>query len=141
MVIGVGLDLVDIDRMQLAVERTPSIIQKILTANELADLKVSKSQHDLHLQNRFVSSLSARFAAKEATVKSLGLSLFSVGLHSIEILTEDSGAPIIKFDTYRDFLVNVGISEKAPIEFLCSLTHTANSAAAVVVAQYLARVP
>lgn len=141
MVIGIGLDLVDIDRMQLAVKRTPCIVNKILSPIELADLDVSTSQQDLHLQNRFISSLAARFAAKEATVKSLGLSLFVVGLHSIEILTKDSGAPVVKFDTYRNFLISIDISDNAPIEFLCSLTHTTNSASAVVVAQYISRVP
>lgn len=135
MLRGIGIDLVDIDRMSLAVKRTPSIVKKILTHAELVELRVSSDQADLHLNNRFIASLSARFAAKEATVKSLGLSLFVVGLHSIEITNSESGAPKILFPTYSNFLLDIDNSKKVQIEFLCSLSHTEKTAGAVVVAQ------
>lgn len=60
MIVGVGVDIVDIARMKLAVERNKNIIYKILTKSELEQLP----NLDI-LSERFLESLSARFAAKE----------------------------------------------------------------------------
>ncbi len=132
MIIGVGIDIVDVERMKLALERTPSIIQKILTHKERDALQAEQENFHDHADQKFVASVAARFAAKEATVKALGLSLFTVGLHSIEIEKNEAGAPSISFPTCSLFFN----SEERDISFYCSLTHSTLSAAAVVIAQY-----
>ena len=71
MIKGIGIDIVDNARMKKAVERNPGIVEKILTKNELDQLEVDVNS------DRFIQSLSARFAAKEAFTKSLGESLFA----------------------------------------------------------------
>ncbi len=128
MIAGVGIDIVDIARMKQALQRSPKIINKILTPQERKELDVICDGKTSCGDAKFVESLSARFAAKEATVKSLGLSLFAVGLHSIEIRKNDD-VPYIDFPTQRTFI-------KRTISFTCSLTHSATSAAAVVIAEY-----
>lgn len=57
MIIGVGIDVVDVDRFMATLERTPRLRDKLFTAAE-RDLPPS--------------SLAARFAAKEAIAKALG---------------------------------------------------------------------
>ncbi|RPF22840.1 holo-ACP synthase [Myceligenerans xiligouense] len=57
MIIGVGIDVVDVDRFMAALERTPRLREKLFTPAE-RDLPPS--------------SLAARFAAKEAIAKALG---------------------------------------------------------------------
>lgn len=131
MIVGVGIDIVDIDRMRVALERTPAIVNKVLTHQEISELVLHHGSD--RVDEKFVASVAARFAAKEATVKSLGLSLFEVGLHSIEIEKNESGVPTIIFPTVLSFYK----SEDRDISFHCSLTHSTLSAAAVVIAQYV----
>ncbi len=63
MIIGVGIDVVDIRRFAEALERTPSLAERLFTVAE---------------RGRPIPSLAARFAAKEALAKALGA---PVGLH------------------------------------------------------------
>lgn len=63
MIIGVGTDLLDIRRIGKALERTPRLAERILTASELAQFQRASQP---------VNFLAKRFAAKEAAVKALG---------------------------------------------------------------------
>lgn len=78
MIIGTGIDLVDIARFERSVIRTPKLIQRLFTATE---------------QQRKPRSLAARYAAKEALIKALG---GSDGVHwtEMEIVSEPSGRPV-----------------------------------------------
>ena len=81
MIEGIGIDVVDIARFQESLDRTPAMRERIFTENE-ALLKVS--------------SLAARFAAKEALVKALDASdLFS--WHDAEVINQESGKPTFIF--------------------------------------------
>ncbi|MDY0323274.1 MAG: holo-ACP synthase [Candidatus Carbobacillus sp.] len=64
MIIGVGVDWVDIQRMTKAFERHPRIVERILTAREQEGMTGSFS--------RQMEYLAGRFAAKEALSKALG---------------------------------------------------------------------
>ena len=122
MIKGIGIDIVDNARMKKAVARNSNIIQKILTNNELAQLDVDINS------NRFIESLSARFAAKEAFAKSLGLSLFSIGLHNIEVLKP--------FATDRPEIQGLTLlSAQKGYKFHLSISHSDNSAVAVVICE------
>lgn len=81
MIIGVGIDVVDISRFEESLLRTPAMKERIFTARE-ASLKIS--------------SLAARFAAKEALVKALNArDIFS--WHDAEVINEPSGKPAFIF--------------------------------------------
>jgi len=77
MIIGIGVDLVDIARFERSVARTPRLLERLFTPAE----------RELPLR-----SLAARYAAKEALIKALG---GSDGVHwaEIDIAKEASGAP------------------------------------------------
>lgn len=125
MIRGIGIDIVDTARMRLALDRNKNIVSKILTDAEIGQLPNSDFS-----SARFVESLSARFAAKEALAKALGESLFSIGLHNIEVLKpEGSDKPCIT--VLGPSLGDLGKSHK----FHLSLTHSDASAAAVVIAE------
>src|SRR5690606_26614873 len=97
MIIGVGIDIVDIDRMALAIKRRPGIVSKILTDSEMKDLNLIEK--DAYTESD-IASIAARFACKEAAVKSLESPLFEIGMQSIEILrNEISGAPKLTVDS------------------------------------------
>lgn len=77
MIVGIGVDLVDIARFEAHMERTPRLAERLFSASERT------------LRTR---SLAARYAAKEALIKALG---GSEGVHwaEIEIAPEPSGRP------------------------------------------------
>lgn len=63
MIIGVGIDVVPVERFAAAMERTPGMVQRLFTPDELCTESGGK---------RTAESLAARFAAKEALAKALG---------------------------------------------------------------------
>lgn len=67
MIVGIGVDLVDIPRFERTIERTPKLLERLFT------------EHERELPLR---SLAARYAAKEALIKALG---GSNGVHWDEI--------------------------------------------------------
>lgn len=90
MIAGLGTDIVEIARIEAALERTPRLAQRILTAAELVHFEQS------NMPARF---LAKRFAAKEAAVKALGTGIGrGVGWHQISIYHADSGKPLLELN-------------------------------------------
>ncbi len=112
-VIGVGIDVVDIDRFEVSLERTPSLRERLFTPDEAS---------------RPPASLAARFAAKEALAKALGAP-HGMAWHDAEVLTEDSGRPVL---TIRG-TVQARADELGVRHLHLSLSHDAGIASAVVV--------
>jgi holo-[acyl-carrier protein] synthase len=87
MIKGIGLDIVEIGRIQQLVERQPKLIKRILTANEqdhLASMTGSRS----------VEFIAGRFAAKEAFAKANGTGIgHSLSFQDIEISKDPHGKP------------------------------------------------
>ena len=81
MIVGVGIDVVEIDRFGATLERTPGMRERLFTATELTRARCA--------------SLAARFAAKEALAKALGA---PAGLHWIdaEVQTDETGRPLAR---------------------------------------------
>ncbi|MBM6402758.1 holo-ACP synthase [Phycicoccus sp. CSK15P-2] len=115
MIVGVGIDVVDVARFTAALERTPALRTRLFTENE-RDLPAA--------------SLAARFAAKEALAKALGA---PVGMHWHD-------AEVHRGDGRRPHLVVRG-TVAAEVDALgigslhLSLSHDAGIASAVVVAE------
>lgn len=89
MVFGIGIDIIEIDRIKTSVEKYGDhFLNKIYTETELDYClsKVNKHQH-----------LAARFAAKEAVFKALTTGWNKdVGWKDIEIYNEPNGMPLVK---------------------------------------------
>ncbi|WP_345803473.1 holo-ACP synthase [Microbacterium sp. AZCO] len=115
MIVGIGVDLVDIPRFERTMERTPRLLERLFSASE---------------RERPVRSLAARYAAKEALIKALG---GSDGLHwtEIEVASEASGRPVfVLCGSTADVVRSRGIST-----LHLSLSHDAGMATAYVVAE------
>jgi holo-[acyl-carrier protein] synthase len=76
MASGIGIDLLEIDRLERALERYPRLAERVFTAAE-REYAAARARPGRHL--------AARFAAKEAVVKALGLS-GGFGLREIEVV-------------------------------------------------------
>lgn len=119
--LGIGIDAVDIDRFRRVLERTPAIKARMFTTSEIGGV-ISKSDP--------APSLAARFAAREATMKVLGVGLGAIDLHDVSIASRDSGEPVLLVTgRARDLAAARGIAK-----WHVSLSHTAQVAVAVVAA-------
>jgi len=118
-VIGVGIDAVDVARFSLILRRRQSFEERVFTARE-----------------RFTCAgmpgrLAARFAAKEATMKALGVGLGAFGFHDVWVEKEPSGRPILRVEGRAAALAD----EAGVTRWHVSLTHTDLVAEAIVVAE------
>lgn len=121
-VVGVGIDLVDIDRFRRSLERTPTMRTRLFTAVELEYVAPQADP---------TPSLAARFAAREAVMKSLGLGLGAFGFHDVWVERADSGAPSLAI-TGRA----LELAESAGVgRWHLSLTHSDTVAGAYVIAE------
>lgn len=114
-----GIDLIEIQRLQSAVERHGDrFLERIFTSNELAE--VGKSP----------ASLAARFAAKEAVAKALGSGIGPVRWKEIEILRAPNGQPELRLYGAATQLA----AERRLSTWSLSLSHSQDFAIAVAVA-------
>lgn len=115
MPVGLGIDLLEIDRLERALARHPRLAQRIFTdaEREYAAARARPGRH-----------LAARFAAKEAVVKALGLS-GGFGLRDIEVLAGEP--PVVRLSGRAGEAAD-GLAVKI------SLTHSRDFAAAVAMA-------
>ena len=113
MVPAVGIDLIEIDRLERALERRPRLADRLFTEGELVYAR-ARARPGRHL--------AARFAAKEAVIKALGQ---GVPLREIEVI---AGEPP------RVQLHGRASQVAGDSEIAISLTHSADSAAAVAIA-------
>ncbi len=120
--IGIGVDVVEIERFRRSLARTPSMRERLFTAVEL-EYVAPKSDP--------VPSLAARFAAREAVMTSLGLGLGAFGFHDVWVERADSGAPSLVFAGKA-----LALARQAGVQhWHLSLTHSDLVAVAYVVAE------
>jgi phosphopantetheine--protein transferase-like protein len=120
-VVGVGTDLVEIERFRLAMRRRPRLDQRLFSDDERA------------YADRFRDTaprLAARFAAKEAVMKALGVGLGAFKLRDVEVVRRRSGAPKVALHGKAAVLAE----ERGVTGWQLSLTHSDSMAMAVAVA-------
>jgi holo-[acyl-carrier protein] synthase len=119
---GIGIDLVDIERFRRSLERTPSMRTRLFTPVELEYVAPKIDQ---------VPSLAARFAAREAVMKALGVGLGAFGFHDVWVERAESGAPsLVVTAAAADLAAAAGVTR-----WHLSLTHSDRVAAAYVIAE------
>ncbi len=120
--IGIGVDVVEIERFRRSLARTPSMRGRLFTDVELAYVAPQADP---------VPSLAVRFAAREAVMKSLGLGLGAFGFHDVWVERAASGAPSLAFTGRAAELADeAGVSR-----WHVSLTHSDLVAVAYVLAE------
>ncbi len=110
MIYGIGIDLIEIERIRKAIETNPKFLERIFTEKE--------REYCFRFKNPY-EHFAVRFAAKEATFKALGHRL---GWKDVEILNEPSGKPILSIKSLNKELSSY-----------VSLSHNKDTASAVVI--------
>ncbi|MFE5791765.1 holo-ACP synthase [Streptomyces sp. NPDC056503] len=121
MIIGVGIDVAEIERFAASVERTPALLERLFVREEL--LLPSG-------ERRGPASLAARFAAKEAVAKALGAP-GNLLWTDAEVYVESTGRPRLRVSG----TVAARAAELGVRHWHLSLSHDAGVASAVVIAE------
>ena len=115
MIVGIGVDIVDIARLESALRRTPSLASRLFTDGE---------------RGRGPASLAACFAAKEAAAKALGV---PAGLRwaDVEVTYDGAGRPLlVASGTVAEAAARCGV-----LHWHLSITHDGGLSVAMVVAE------
>lgn len=108
MILGIGTDLVNIDRIRKVYNQfSHKFAQKILSKQE--QFIYNKFEND----EQKIRYLAKRFAAKEACVKALGIGMGDIGFKEISVLNDVKGKPYINLNhKSNDYNIEVSISDE-----------------------------
>jgi holo-[acyl-carrier protein] synthase len=120
MIVGIGVDVVDLKRFERALDRTPALRNRLFTDAE-------QTPHGRTLSLR---SLGGRFAAKEALVKALGESA-AIRWHDMQVVSDELGNPSLELSGAAAELAAAKGVERVHL----SMSHDAGIATAFVVAE------
>jgi holo-[acyl-carrier protein] synthase len=112
---SVGIDLLEIERLERALARRPRLAERLFTDSERA-YAARKARPAMHL--------AARFCAKEAVVKALALEVWNP--HEVEVVREEGGAPAVRLSGRA-----AARASELGGSVVISLTHTREMAGAV----------
>ncbi|HEY0560197.1 MAG: phosphopantetheine--protein transferase domain [Mycobacterium sp.] len=116
MIVGVGVDVVDVARFARSLDRTPALAARLFTAAERAVTAPER--------------LAARFAAKEAVAKVLGAPA-GLAWHDCEVRTGERGAPTLALAG----TVAAAAAAAGVVRWHVSLSHDGGIATAVVIGE------
>lgn len=119
-VVGIGTDLVDIERMRAIISRRPRFVQRVFTEDERAYCSASRDPSERY---------AARFAAKEAVLKTLGVGLGAADFAEIEVIRLESGRPELRVSGRAAILA----AEQGIDRWLITLSHSRYLAQAFVI--------
>lgn len=119
MIIGIGTDIIEIERIEIAVKRTKGFINKLFTENEINIFESREFKSEV---------IAGNFAAKEAVSKALGTGFRGFGVKDIEILRDELGKPVVNLNS------NVyEILKRKDVNIHLSISHNRTSAIAYAV--------
>jgi holo-[acyl-carrier protein] synthase len=126
-VLGVGVDIVDIERFTRALERTPALRARLFGPVDTQPQDLAAQ--DFAAQDLAGQSLAARFAAKEATLKALGGNISGFSWHDIQVSGERGQQPKL--------VLSGGVAKRAALAGVTSthlsMSHDGGMAIAFVV--------
>lgn len=122
MIVGIGVDAVDVERFTRVLERTPRTRERLFTTEELAYVDTLADP---------MPSLAARFAVREAVMKALGVGLGAFEFHDISVFRSESGKPrILQSGRAAELAHRCGVER-----WQVSMSHTDQLAVAYVIAE------
>ena len=118
MIIGIGTDIIEIERVKKAVERNPKFLEKMFTEREIEFLRS---------RNLKSETIAGSFSAKEAISKALGTGIRGFAFSDIEVLRDSLGKPEVILSDKITKLMNISLKVQV------SISHNNDSAIAFAV--------
>ncbi len=121
---GLGVDIVEIERMRAALRRRPALKERLFSDTERAYCD-RKNKPEIHY--------AMRFAAKEAVLKALGTGFRGMRFKDVEVMRDESGRPIPRlYGRAAEVARERGVLE---MHLSLSFTHTTAVASAVAITE------
>ena len=121
MIVGNGVDIVEISRIESILSKQPRFLERNFTQNEIQLFQTKQMRAE---------TIAANFAAKEAISKAMGTGIRGFELKEMEILRNSLGKPVVMlYGAAEATATKLGIAR-----FEISLSHHSKDAIAFVIA-------
>lgn len=119
-IFGIGIDIIEIKRIEKVLERTPRFLERNFTEKEIEYFKKKNFKSE---------SIAGNFASKEAVSKAIGTGVRGFNLKDIEILRDEMGKPIVNvYNNLKEICIKYNIRE-----IKVSISHSENYAVSNVI--------
>ena len=116
-ILDIGIDIVEIERLEKALQRNKRFLDKLFTKEEIDYFKSKGLKTE---------TIAGNFSAKEAISKALGTGIRNFNFKDIEILRDKKGKPIVKtYNNLRKICIDYNV-----LEIKVSISHSKNYAVA-----------
>lgn len=116
-ILDIGIDIVEIERIEKALQRNKKFLDKLFTKEEIDYFKSKGLKTE---------TIAGNFSAKEAISKALGTGIRNFNFKDIEILRDKKGKPIVKtYNNLREICIDYNV-----LEIKVSISHSKNYAVA-----------
>lgn len=124
MIIGIGVDIIEIERVEQAIQKNKNFINKLFTEEEIN-----------YFNNRNMNSevIAGNFAAKEAVSKALGTGIRGFSFKDIEVLRNKLGKPEVTLHNGAKLIGSKLVRNNSSLRIHLSISHNNSSAIAYAV--------
>ena len=121
MIIGIGVDIIEIERVRQAIRNNKNFLSKLFTEREI-DYFISRNMNS--------EVIAGNFAAKEAVSKALGTGIRGFSFKDIEILRNELGKPEVILHNGANLIGNKLVGNNNSLRVHLSISHNNSSAIA-----------
>lgn len=121
MIIGIGVDIIEIERVRQAIQNNKNFLSKLFTEREI-DYFISRNMNS--------EVIAGNFAAKEAVSKALGTGIRGFSFKDIEILRNELGKPEVILYNGANLIGNKLVGNNNSLRVHLSISHNNSSAIA-----------
>ena len=121
MIIGIGVDIIEIERVRQAIQNNKNFLSKLFTEREI-DYFISRNMNS--------EVIAGNFAAKEAVSKALGTGMRGFSFKDIEILRNELGKPEVILHNGANLIGNKLVRNNNSLRVHLSISHNNSSAIA-----------
>ncbi|EGT2190712.1 holo-ACP synthase [Clostridium perfringens] len=121
MIIGIGVDIIEIERVRQAIQNNKNFLSKLFTEREI-DYFISRNMNS--------EVIAGNFAAKEAVSKALGTGIRGFSFKDIEILRNELGKPEVILHSGANLIGNKLVGNNNSLRVHLSISHNNSSAIA-----------
>ena len=128
MILGIGVDIIEIDRIEKAIKKQNKFLEKIFTNKEIE-----------YFQNRKmnIEVIAGNFAAKEAISKALGTGFRGISFLDIEVLRDELGKPLVNIENKIKKNIEYILGDRQAYKIHLTISHSNSNAVAYAVFENL----